>query len=156
MHSIRIREIRDSTTLEVPENFEEEVNRWTLESVSVVALDKQLGLINANRSNPQAKKLFDALNMFFELSGELELKPTIWRYIATPKFKKLIKVLGEIQDITLGYVSEAIERLEREPSNKPDHEKSVLEKLLKTNQQIATVMAVDMLIAGVDTVRRSR
>ncbi|TDG49576.1 hypothetical protein AWZ03_004067 [Drosophila navojoa] len=147
----RIREVRNSSTLEVPENFEEEINRFTLESVSVVALDKQLGLINANRSNPQAKKLFDALNIFFELSGELEMKPTIWRYVATPKFKKLIKVLDEIQDITSGYVNEAVERLEREPSNKPDHEKSVLEKLLKTDQQIAKVMAVDMLIAGVDT-----
>lgn len=156
MYSIRIREIRNSSTLEVPENFEEEINRWTLESVSVVALDKQLGLIKANRSNPQAKKLFDALNLFFELSGELEMKPSIWRYVATPKFKKLIKVLDEIQDITSGYVNEAVERLEREPSNKPDHEKSVLEKLLKTDQQIARVMAIDMLIAGVDTVRRSR
>ncbi|TMW39771.1 hypothetical protein DOY81_015149, partial [Sarcophaga bullata] len=48
----RIRQIRDPATLEVPETFEEEINRWTLESVSVVALDKQLGLITKNRDNP--------------------------------------------------------------------------------------------------------
>lgn len=152
LHSISIRDIRDSNTLEVPENFEEEINRWTLESVSVVALDKQLGLINANRNDPKAKKLFEALYVFFEISGDLEMKPTIWRYVATPKFKKLISALDEIQEITSGYVNEALERLQREPSDKPDHEKSVLEKLLKTNEQIAIVMAIDMLIAGVDTV----
>ncbi|XP_064549419.1 cytochrome P450 CYP12A2-like isoform X1 [Drosophila montana] len=147
----RIRDIRDSSTFEVPDTFEEEINRWTLESVSVVALDKQLGLMNANRDNPQAKKLFEVLNLFFELSGDLEMKPSIWRYVATPKFKKLIKALDDIQEITVGFVNEAVERLEREPSNKPEHEQSVLEKLLKTNKQIAIVMAIDMLMAGVDT-----
>lgn len=152
MTSISIRDIRDSNTFEVPDTFEEEINRWTLESVSVVALDKQLGLMNANRDNPQAKKLFNVLNLFFELSGDLEMKPSIWRYVATPKFKKLIKALDDIQEITVGFVNEAVERLEREPSNKPEHEQSVLEKLLKTNKQIAIVMAIDMLMAGVDTV----
>lgn len=108
--------------------------------------------MNANRDNPQAKKLFEVLNLFFELSGDLEMKPSIWRYVATPKFKKLIKALDDIQEITVGFVNEALERLEREPSNKPEHEQSVLEKLLKTNKQIAIVMAIDMLMAGVDTV----
>nr|ADF87562.1 cytochrome P450 CYP12A6 [Drosophila wassermani] len=147
----RIRDIRDGSTFEVPENFEEEINRWTLESVSAIALDKQLGLIKANRDNPQAKKVFDNLNIIFELLGELELKPSIWRYVSTPKFQRLLKAFDEIQEITSGYVNEAVERLEREPPNKPDHEKSLLEKLLKTNKQIAIVMAIDMLMAGVDT-----
>ncbi|EDV93818.1 GH18081 [Drosophila grimshawi] len=147
----RIREIRDSSTFEVPDTFEDEINRWTLESVSVVALDKRLGIMTTNRDNPQAKKLFNYLNQFFELSADLEMKPTIWRYIATPKFKKLIKTLDDIQEVTTGYVDEALNRLKDTPSNKPENEKSVLEKLLETDKQIAIVMAMDMLMAGVDT-----
>ncbi|KAH8310603.1 hypothetical protein KR044_002098, partial [Drosophila immigrans] len=147
----RIRDIRDSSTFEVPDTFEEEINRWTLESVSVIALDKQLGLINTNRDNPRAKLLFENLSDFFALAADIELKPSLWRYIPTPAFKKMMNVLDNIQNVTVSYVNEALERLEREPSNKPEHEQSVLEKLLKIDKKVATVMAMDMLMAGVDT-----
>ncbi|XP_034487482.1 probable cytochrome P450 12a5, mitochondrial [Drosophila innubila] len=147
----RIREIRDSNTFEVPNNFEEEINRWTLESVSVIALDKQLGLINKNRNNPEAKKLFDNINQFFVLAAKIELKPSFWRYLPSPLFNKALKALDTIQDVSVGYVNEALERLEREPTKKPEHEQSVLEKLLKIDKKVAIVMAMDMLVAGVDT-----
>ncbi|XP_062127077.1 LOW QUALITY PROTEIN: probable cytochrome P450 12a5, mitochondrial [Drosophila sulfurigaster albostrigata] len=147
----RIRDIRDSTTFEVPDTFEEEINRWTLESVSVIALDKQLGLINTNRDNPRAKMLFENLTDFFALAADIEIKPSLWRYIPTPGFKKMMRILDNIQEVTVSYVNEALERLEREPSNKPEHEQSVLEKLLKIDKKVATVMAMDMLMAGVDT-----
>ncbi|XP_065371245.1 cytochrome P450 CYP12A2-like isoform X3 [Calliphora vicina] len=151
----RIRQIRDPQTLEVPATFEEEMNRWTLESVSVVALDKQLGLISKNRDNPMVKKLFQALNDFFTYSLEIEFKPSIWRYYKTPTFKKLMKALDDIVDVTSSYVNEAIERIEEERKSgvpeKPEYEKSVLEKLIKIDKRIATVMAMDMLMGGVDT-----
>ncbi|XP_061391253.1 cytochrome P450 CYP12A2 [Musca vetustissima] len=151
----RIRKIRDPETLEVPDNFEEEINRWTLESVSVVALDKQLGLITKNRDDPTPKRLFKALTDFFQASGDLEFQPSIWKYIKTPTFKKAIRSLDEITDITKMYVDEAFERIAEENKNrkeeKPESEKSVLEKLIKIDKQIAMVMAMDMLMAGVDT-----
>lgn len=37
-------------------------------------------------------------------------------------------------------------------AEKPDSEKSVLEKLVTVDKKIAQVMAIDMLMAGVDTV----
>ncbi|XP_065371246.1 cytochrome P450 CYP12A2-like [Calliphora vicina] len=151
----RIRQIRDPSTLEVPNTFEEEINRWTLESVSVVALDKQLGLITTNRNNPMAKRMFDTLNEFVSLSLDIELKPSIWRYYKTQTFKKLMTSLDTLLEITTTYINEAIERLEQERQNgaqeKAEHEKSVLEKLLKIDNKIATVMAMDMFMAGVDT-----
>ncbi|KAI8118151.1 Cytochrome P450 CYP12A2 [Lucilia cuprina] len=155
----RIRQIRDQQTLEFPDNFEEEMNRFTLESISVVALDKQLGLITEKRDNPQAMELFSALNGFFMYSVDVEFKPSIWKYYKTPTFMKLMKSLDTIVDVTSSYVNEAIERLEQERKNgvpeKPDNEKSVLEKLIKLDKKIATVMAMDMLMAGVDTTTSS-
>ncbi|XP_075148697.1 cytochrome P450 CYP12A2-like isoform X2 [Haematobia irritans] len=151
----RIREIRDPHSLEVPRNFEEEMNRWTLESVSVVALDKQLGLIGRNRNNPEAKLLFKSLTELFVYSMELELKPSIWKYYTTPTMKKVIESLDHITEITKTYIEEAIERIENEEKSgrpeKPENEKSVLEKLVKIDKKIAMVMAMDMLMAGVDT-----
>ncbi|XP_037945860.1 probable cytochrome P450 12a4, mitochondrial [Teleopsis dalmanni] len=150
----RIKEIRDPRTLEVPDNFEEEINRWTLESVSIVALDKQLGLLKENRDNKEAKQLFNNLTEFFTLSLDLELKPPVWKFVLTPTMKAYLKCLDNIQNVTLSYVNEAIERLEKEHEagiEKPDNQKSVIEKLLKINKKLATVMAMDMLMAGVDT-----
>ncbi|XP_062123392.1 LOW QUALITY PROTEIN: uncharacterized protein LOC133836820 [Drosophila sulfurigaster albostrigata] len=147
----RIREIRDHHTFEVPENFEEEINRWTLESVSVVALDKQLGLINKNRNDPQLRKLFDSINQYFALAAKIELRPSFWRFLPSPQFKRAMQALDNIQEVSGNFVNEALERLKHEPTEKPEHEKSVLEKLLKIDKKIATVMAMDMIMAGVDT-----
>ncbi|XP_075148688.1 cytochrome P450 CYP12A2-like [Haematobia irritans] len=151
----RIRQIRDPTSFEVPDTFEEEINRWTLESVSVVALDKQLGLLTTNRDDPIARKMFKSLTDFFTYSLDIELKPSVWKIYKTPTFKKLLKCLDDITDITKSFVDEAIARLEEEQRNgapeKPDNEKSVLEKLIKIDRKIAMVMAMDMLMAGVDT-----
>ncbi|KAH8369111.1 hypothetical protein KR009_001550 [Drosophila setifemur] len=150
----RIKDIRDAETLEAPDNFIDTINRWTLESVSVVALDRQLGLLRDLDSQPLAIKLFEYLDEFFIVSADLELKPSIWRYIATPNLKRVLKALDGIQEVTLAYVDEAIERLDKEAKEgivRPESEQSVLEKLLKVDKKVATIMAMDMMMAGVDT-----
>jgi len=139
----------------VPGNFLETINRWTLESVSVVALDKQLGLLRESGKNSEATKLFKYLDEFFLHSADLEMKPSLWRYFKTPLLKKMLRTMDSVQEVTLKYVDEAIERLEKEAKEgvvRPEHEQSVLEKLLKVDKKVATVMAMDMLMAGVDTV----
>lgn len=46
-----------------------------------------------------------------------------------------------------------IKLLENRPKDQvTDREPSVLEKLLKIDRQVAIVMAIDMMLAGVDTV----
>ncbi|KAH8250038.1 hypothetical protein KR026_004189 [Drosophila bipectinata] len=152
----RIKELRDPETLEAPDDFIDTINRWTLESVSVVALDKQLGLLknSGSENNSQAVKLFEYLDDFFVYAADLEMKPTPWRYFTTPTLKKVLNALDGIQDVTLAYVGEAILRLEQEAKEgivRPENEQSVLEKLLKKDKKVATVMAMDMLMAGVDT-----
>ncbi|XP_016974824.1 probable cytochrome P450 12a4, mitochondrial [Drosophila rhopaloa] len=150
----RIKEIRDVNTLEVPSDFIDTVNRWTLESVSVVALDKQLGLLKDSNKEQEALRLFEYLDEFFIVSADLEMKPSPWRYIKTPKLKRLLKALDGIQEVTSAYVDEAIDRLDKEAKAgvvRPENEQSVLEKLLKVDRKVASVMAMDMLMAGVDT-----
>ncbi|XP_013107497.2 cytochrome P450 CYP12A2 [Stomoxys calcitrans] len=151
----RILEIRDPNTYEVPSNFEEELNLWALESISIVALDKKLGLLSKNRDNEEAKKLFKLITEFFTLSVDIEFKPPIWKYYKTKTFNRLMETLDGMTDISRKYVNEAIQRIEEDRSQgvpeKPESEQSVLEKLITIDKKIATVMAMDMLMAGVDT-----
>lgn len=94
-----------------------------------------------------------SLKSFFRLVFELEFKPSLWRIIATPKFKEMMKVLDTMTDLSCEYVDEAKAKLEEKSKNDTNsHEESILEKLLKIDPIIAKVMAMDMLFAGVDTV----
>lgn len=44
-----------------------------------------------------------------------------------------------------------MDRIEREKSSKPEKSQSVLRKLLKIDKEIAVIMALDMIAAGIDT-----
>ncbi|XP_011205388.2 cytochrome P450 CYP12A2 [Bactrocera dorsalis] len=151
----RIRLIRDTKTLEMPDDFKENIQHWTLESVALVALDKQLGLLRENSKNlDDASKLFAALTDWMYLTLDLEYTPSLWRIVATPKFKRLMRALDDIQEVTSKYTMEAIAKLEEEQQRgieREENEKSILEKLLKIDRKIATVMAMDLLLGGVDT-----
>ncbi|XP_055902448.1 cytochrome P450 CYP12A2-like [Eupeodes corollae] len=150
----RIREIRDPKTLEMPETFEDEINRLTFESIAVVALNRQIGLIRRDRDNADAKRLFKVLRNFFDLVLYLDINPSIWKVVKTPAFHRMMKNYDEMYDIIIKYINEALERIESDTSRAnvdEDEEKSILEKLLKIDKKIAIVMALDLLMAGVDT-----
>ncbi|XP_055902449.1 cytochrome P450 CYP12A2-like [Eupeodes corollae] len=148
----RIREIRDPKTMEVPDTFEDEINRLTFESVAVIALNRQFGLIRKNRNDNEAKLIFETLRSFFELSVVLDMGPPIWKYIKTKKFHQQMKNYETLSEISTKYVEEAIDRIENDKTpRRENEEKSVLEKLLKIDRNVAKVMASDLLMAGVDT-----
>lgn len=52
------------------------------------------------------------------------------------------------------HVDRALERLAKETNKNDDHEESVLQKILQVDKDYAVVMALDMLLAGIDTVQR--
>ncbi|XP_037950060.1 probable cytochrome P450 12e1, mitochondrial [Teleopsis dalmanni] len=151
----RIRTIRDPSTQEMPDDFEDDINRLTLESVAAVAMNTQLGLIHKNRHTAESKTIIETIRSVFELAYDLEIQPPIWRYIKTPQYKKMMKSLDTMLDICNKYISEALSRIEHDESGKltteAGKEKSVLEKLAKKDKKIAVVMALDMMLAGVDT-----
>ncbi|XP_011292420.3 probable cytochrome P450 12c1, mitochondrial [Musca domestica] len=143
----RIREIRHPTTLEVPEDFLREIKRLAFESVAVIALDKELGLVRNKNAVPEAQELFNNLQTFNASLYDLGIKPSIHRYIKTPTYKKFEKSMDTITDICRRHVEETLQRIEGRGA---DDGKSVLEKLVKIDRKIATIMAVDMLMFGVD------
>lgn len=70
----------------------------------------------------------------------------------TPIFKELMGSVNAITDILKKYIDSAIDRISKsESKGAEDGDESVLEKLLKINPDIAFVIAMDMLLAGIDT-----
>lgn len=148
---LRIKEIRDPISLEVPETFSKDINHLSFESIAVVALDKQMGLIRNTSNVPEAKELFECLLTFTRAFYELGIKPSIYRYIKTPTYRRFEKSLDTMFDICYKYTKEALERFENRDSTGSEMEsKSVLEKLIKIDRKIAMIMAIDLLIGGVE------
>ncbi|XP_011185299.2 probable cytochrome P450 12e1, mitochondrial [Zeugodacus cucurbitae] len=151
----RIRHIRDPSTLEVPGDFHDDINRLTLEGVVGIALNTRLGMIHKNRDTPESKLLLKEIRNFFDLTEEIEVKPSIWKIIKTPKFHKLMATLDTLTALCNKYIDEALKQIELDNEGKftseVGKEKSVLEKLLRIDRKIAVVMALDMMMGGVDT-----
>ncbi|XP_026463470.1 cytochrome P450 CYP12A2-like [Ctenocephalides felis] len=142
--------LRDKN-LETPANFLNELNRWALESITCIALDTRLGCLRddlAPDSEPQ--RMLKAVHEFFALTHALEFKPHPWKTIKTPGFYRLMEVFQIINDLSLQKVEEAMERMKNEPVQ-DDREQSILQKLIKINRNVAVVVAMDLLLAGVDT-----
>lgn len=127
-----------------------------MESICIVAFDKQLGLIKSNRDDPEVTRFLGYLKDFFTYSVDVAYKPSIWKLFKTKSFDKLMTAQDGITDNASKYISEVLQRIEEDKRKgvpeKPESGQSVLEKLLKIDKTIAIVMAVDMLLAGVDTV----
>lgn len=93
----RIKSLRDEN-FETPANFGCELNKWALESISAIALDQRLNIMSDedNVTNSKSRELIEAVDEFFRLSFELELKPSLWRYFETPKYKQLMKCFDKM------------------------------------------------------------
>ncbi|XP_050678123.1 cytochrome P450 CYP12A2-like [Leptidea sinapis] len=147
----RLRLLRDENNM-IKDNFDYQMNLWALESVSAIALGERLNALDENLSEDSpAKKLINYVHEFFAIAEDLDYKPSLWRYISTPAYRRAMKVFSSIDEITLSFVKKAREKLKND-IEKPDELKSVLEKLLEIDERIALIMASDLLFTGVDTV----
>lgn len=65
---------------------------WSLESVALVGLGARLGCLEDDlKDDHPARQLMKCAKDIIDLSFKVELlPPSIWKYIATPNFKKLM------------------------------------------------------------------
>lgn len=87
-----IKKLRDSNN-ELPAKFLYELNKWSLESIASIAVNQRLHVLDEQRKNGNtpARKLIKSVDDFFTLSYQLEMQPSLWRYISTPKYKQLME-----------------------------------------------------------------
>lgn len=77
---------------ETPADFLNEINRWSLESISCITLNTRLGVMDETNKDPRAKKIIQLVRKMFELTYQFEVLPSPWRYYKSKKFKELMAV----------------------------------------------------------------
>ncbi|XP_017782393.1 PREDICTED: cytochrome P450 CYP12A2-like isoform X2 [Nicrophorus vespilloides] len=138
---------------EMPANFEHELNKWALESIGIITLDRRLGCLEENPTeevHALINSVVELLRLLFLIDmtafGNISIKYNLglWR--------KFVKYEDYVTDVCFKYINEAFETLDH---NKPENEKSAFEKLLKIDKQFAMIMTLDMISAGIDTTGKS-
>ncbi|XP_015437179.1 PREDICTED: probable cytochrome P450 301a1, mitochondrial [Dufourea novaeangliae] len=149
----RISKIRDEND-EVPDDFLNEVHKWSLESIARVALDVRLGCLDDD-ANAETQKLIDAVCTFFVNVGILELKIPFWKLFNTPTWLEYVNALDTIVSITSNYTSAALTRIQEGKNS--DKEPSVLERVLalENDSKLATTLSLDLFLVGIDTTSNS-
>ncbi|GLH07257.1 probable cytochrome P450 49a1 [Gryllus bimaculatus] len=146
----RMRDLRDEN-MELPAGFINELYKWSLESIALVALDTRLGCLAPNLApDSEPQRMIDAVQVMFEGFYKLDLQPSLWRLVSTPMWRRLVHAFDYFYDVAEKYVDEAVAK----QKTNPDKEPSILERLMKEDPRVAKVMASDMLFGGVDTVRQ--
>ncbi|XP_047115160.1 probable cytochrome P450 301a1, mitochondrial [Schistocerca piceifrons] len=154
----RMLTIRDEN-MKMPGDFTNELNKWALESISVVALDTRLGCLDGNLppdSEPQ--QMIEAMHTLFDCMLKLDVRPSPWKYISTPAWRRLVKSQDYFYHVAMKHINEAMDRMKKRGAEQVSAgELSVLERLLLSNDdpRIAIVMALDMMGAGIDTTANS-
>ena len=132
------------------------IHSWSLESIAAIFLDTRLGCLDPNLpEDSEARRFIRAVNMFTGPDfNDLNIGLPIWKYIATPGFKRWDRANTIIFQITKKYVDAAVEKFQQQQGEKEEGELSVLERMIArcgVGSQIPLVMAQDALTAGVDT-----
>jgi hypothetical protein len=88
--------IRDKNS-EMPGNFNEFINLWSLESISSIALERRLNILTGESKDEKATELIKLIQAFFVQGFAFSPNQvSIWKIYETKAFKELMKVYDGI------------------------------------------------------------
>ncbi|KOB72593.1 Uncharacterized protein OBRU01_09064 [Operophtera brumata] len=100
--------------------FELEIKKWALESVALIGLGTRLGCLKDDlKIDDPASQLMQCVEDIIELTYQLEIMPSPWRYISTPNYRRIIEVF----------------ELQWKGHDIPEADKSIIEKLLAIDEK---------------------
>lgn len=88
------RKYRNSNN-ETPADYGTCIYQFALESISTVALEARLNIMEPKREN-KGKELVALVRKIFYLSYELDFRPSIWKYIRTPMFNDMTETANRM------------------------------------------------------------
>lgn len=151
----RCEEMLDANA-ELPDDFDNEIHKWSLECIGRVALDTRLGCLDANLApDSEPQQIINAAKYALRNVATLELKLPFWRYVPTPLWTRYVNNMDYFVKICSKYIQNSTQRLrERTPAERSLGEPSLLEKVLTSekDEKIAAIMALDLILVGIDTV----
>lgn len=71
-----------------------------IHQIASIAVNQRLHILDGRKDDDSspASQLIKSVDNFFTLSFELELMPSLWRYIQTPKYKKLMQTFDTMTE----------------------------------------------------------
>ncbi|GAB0094308.1 Cytochrome P450 [Sergentomyia squamirostris] len=147
----KLHNLRDSNQ-ETPGNLFYQMNIWALESIAYITMNMRLGLL-VDKPDASVEKIMENLKSLFDYINQLDFQPSIWKLVKTPVFRKQMQVMDELHDTISKFIDQGVKNLkDRNPNSQTsDREMAVLEKLYDIDKDVALIMVLDSLQAGVDT-----
>nr|XP_029732297.1 probable cytochrome P450 301a1, mitochondrial [Aedes albopictus]XP_029732298.1 probable cytochrome P450 301a1, mitochondrial [Aedes albopictus]XP_029732299.1 probable cytochrome P450 301a1, mitochondrial [Aedes albopictus] len=140
---------------ELPDDFDNEIHKWSLECIGLVALDTRLGCLEPNLSdNSEPQQIINAAKYALRNVATLELKAPYWRYFPTPLWSKYVNNMDYFVKVCMKYIKNATKRMNLGEGRALDGEPSLLERVIKSqkDERLAVVMALDLILVGIDTI----
>jgi hypothetical protein len=77
---------------EVPADFDNEIHKWSLESIVLILLDTRLGVLDENLPiDSDSQKFIDSVKFVLRTGAYFELKGIMWRFFNTPLWRKYVR-----------------------------------------------------------------
>ncbi|XP_063586002.1 probable cytochrome P450 49a1 [Penaeus indicus] len=139
---------------EMPSDFQFELYKWALESVSLVALNRRMGCLNPDVSqDSNALRMIEVVNDIFQSLNDMEMGSMLWRIMPTATYRKLKMRHEQFLEIATQNIRETEAAILAEDPNS-ERELSLMENLLLTEgltREDVIILILDMLTAGIDT-----
>lgn len=122
-----------------------------------MALDTRLGCVS-RQGNAESKRIINAINTFFWTVAEVELRLPVWRFYKTKAYREYIAALDSFRELCMRHIDRAIAEMDRSDDVvKNEEDISIIERIVRRtgNPKIAAVLALDLFLVGVDTVREN-
>ncbi|XP_023330089.1 probable cytochrome P450 CYP44 isoform X2 [Eurytemora carolleeae] len=89
-----------------------EIGKWSIENAANLVFDRQLDcLTTASERESWARDMVEANAEIFKLSGDLKLSLPLYKYLSTPKWRKLVAAEDSFYSEAISLVDEALLRL---------------------------------------------
>lgn len=131
-------------------DFLQDLYKWGLESVSILALHTRLGCLDPDLAkDSQQMKIIKTVSFLLEGSVKTEIGFPIWKYIPSPTYLKLKTEHNLFRQLCQGYIQKALEEFKNKPKDDTS-DPTLLELFLEKgcNEAEAVTMATDMMFAG--------
>ncbi|XP_023703476.1 probable cytochrome P450 CYP44 isoform X3 [Cryptotermes secundus] len=138
------------------ENLSDEVAKWSQESAGIVCFEMRLGCLSGNLEEERAQAMVNANKVMFNLSGQLKFSLPLYKYIFTPKWKKLVEAEDFFYKTATQYVNTTINKIDDliQRSELPEGKYNFMTYLLsrkELSRKDVTVITFSLFADGLST-----
>jgi len=88
-----------------------EIGKWSIENAAKLVFDRKLGCLDpGSEADKWARKMVDANAEIFKLSGDLKLSVPLYKFLSTPKWRRLVAAEDAFYSEAIALVDEALLR----------------------------------------------